>query len=113
MNNSPAQTSPPFRSRSYPARVHIRERAELQAILADCESRIAAALLELNALGPGPSRDAHDRLFSQMLGARDQIAAAAQRMPTEVGNLYDDDRHRLEEAVAALDRIFSRWAPGG
>ncbi|MEO6809345.1 MAG: hypothetical protein ABI353_09575 [Isosphaeraceae bacterium] len=113
MNDSPAQTYPPYRSPSYPRRVHIRERAKLQAVLTDCEVRIADALLELNAIQPGPVRDAHERFFSQMLGTRDQIAAAAQRMPTEVGDLYEEDSHRLEEAVAALDRIFSHWKPKG
>jgi hypothetical protein len=45
-----------------------------------------------------------------MLGARDQIADAARRLPGEVGELYEEDRHRLEEAVAALDRLINQVA---
>jgi hypothetical protein len=44
-----------------------------------------------------------------MLGGRDQIADAVKRLPMEVGDLYEEDRHRLNEAVAALERLFARW----
>ena len=44
-----------------------------------------------------------------MLGARDQVADAVKRLPRETGDLYDEDHHRLEEAVAALDRLFQQW----
>jgi len=44
-----------------------------------------------------------------MLGARDQVFDAARRLPGETGELYEEDKHRLEEAVAALDRVFKLW----
>ena len=43
-----------------------------------------------------------------MAGARDQIAVAASRLSMEVGEMYAEDRHRLEEGVAALDRLVAR-----
>jgi hypothetical protein len=50
-----------------------------------------------------------ERMYNQMLGARDQIADAVKRLPLEVGVLYEEDRHKLEEAIASLERIFTRW----
>ena len=44
-----------------------------------------------------------------MLGARDQVADAARRLPMETGDLYEEDKHRLEAGVAALDRVFQKW----
>jgi hypothetical protein len=107
----PTRTQPvdPARNPSYPQRVHIHERAHWQRVLQECEERIAMARQKLNVLGNGPTRPAFERLFAQMLGARDQIADAARRLPTETGDLYEEDRHRLEEAVAALDRVFKWW----
>jgi hypothetical protein len=64
---------------------------------------------KMNVVGNSPSRAGFERLFAQMLGARDQVADAARRLPMEVGELYEEDKHRLEEAVAALDRVFKRW----
>jgi exonuclease VII small subunit len=78
-------------------------------VLRKCEERIAVARQKLDVLGNSPSRPVFDRLYVQMLGARDQVADAARRLPMEVGDLYEEDRHRLEEAVAALDRVFGRW----
>jgi hypothetical protein len=73
------------------------------------DGRIAQAGAELNGAGPDSPRG---RLFAQMLGARDQIADAARRLPMEVGDLYEEDHHRLNEAVAALERTFARWNGG-
>lgn len=99
----------PLKNPSYPQRVHLHERAHWQEVLKGVEDRISKARQKLDAIGSGPNRGAFERLYSQMLGARDQVANAARRMPTETGNLYAEDRHRLEEGVAALDRIFKRW----
>jgi exonuclease VII small subunit len=74
-----------------------------------CEERISTARQKMNVVGNSPNRPAFERLFAQMLGARDQVADTAQRLPMETGELYEEDRHRLEEAVAALDRVFQRW----
>jgi len=99
----------PRKNPSYPQRVHVHERARWQGVLLQCDERIAAARAKLNAMPPGPIRAAFERLFAQMLGACDQVAEAARRLPTETGELYEEDRHRLHEAVAALERVSQRW----
>lgn len=107
----PARPQPvdPLKNPSYPQRVHIHERAHWQEILRRCEQRIATARQELNGLGNGPNRAAFERLYTQMLGARDQIADAARRLPVETGDLYAEDKQRVHEAVAALERSLQRW----
>jgi hypothetical protein len=100
----------PWRSPTYPQRVHIRERGQWLGILESWDARIREAGAILASMPAGDaSRPVRERLYNQMLGGRDQIADAAKRLPTEVGDLYEEDRHRLEEAVAALERIFARW----
>jgi hypothetical protein len=106
---SAAPTIDPRKNPSYPQRVHIHERAHWQGVLAQCEQRIAGAREKLKVAGNSPNRAAFERLFSQMLGARDQVADAARRMPMETGELYEEDKHRLEQGVAALDRVFEKW----
>jgi hypothetical protein len=108
----PSQPISPFKNPSYPQRIHLRERAHWESVLKSCEERIAKAKSNLDVLGPGPNRAAFERLYVQMLGARDQVADAGRRMPGETGDLYEEDRHRLEEAVAALDRVLKRWDSG-
>ncbi len=98
----------PLRSPTYPQRVHIRERAHWQEVLKTWSDRIEAAIAS-NASPSEPAR----KLFAQMLGARDQIFDAARRMPMEVGDLYEEDHHRLEEAVAALERLFEKGSAEG
>jgi hypothetical protein len=109
--DAPNRTQPvdPRRNPSYPQRVHIHERAHWRGVLQKCEERIAMARQKLLVLGNTPNRPAFERLFTQMLGARDQVADAARRLPMETGELYEEDKQRLEEGVAALDRVFKRW----
>jgi hypothetical protein len=106
---SEAKSSDPRKSPTYPQRVHIRERAQWQAVLSQWSARIATARSELGTRPTGPKRGSLDLLYAQMLGARDQIDDAVRRLPMEVGDMYEEDRHRLEEAVAALERLFTRW----
>ena len=54
-----------------------------------------------------------ERLYFQMLGARDQVAEAVRRLPLETGDLYDEDKERYEEAVAAFERVCSSWEKAG
>ena len=103
------QPTGPFKNPSYPQRVHIQEQAHWQGVLSSCEERIAVARKKLDVLGHSPCRAAFERLYAQMLGARDQVADAARRLPGETGSLYEEDRERLEQAVAALDRVFREW----
>jgi hypothetical protein len=79
-------------------------------VLRACEERIAPYHQKVSALGPNaPDRPRFERLYAQMLGARDQVADAARRLPGEVGDLYEEDKHRLEVAVAALERVIAKW----
>jgi hypothetical protein len=107
----PSRTQPvnPLQNPSYPQRIHIHERAHWESVLSRCEERIGTARQKLNVIGNSPNRSGFERLYAQMLGCRDQVADAARRLPGETGDLYEEDKHRLEEAVAALDRVFQRW----
>jgi hypothetical protein len=71
--------------------------------------KVAAAGAALRSIPAGTARASLEFTYAQMLGARDQIADAARRLPMEVGDLYEEDHHRLEEALAALGRLFQRW----
>lgn len=102
----PSQPKSPLKSPSYPQRVHIRERAQWEQLLKGWDQKIAAAGHSLNAKS---DKSSASKLYAQMLGARDQIADAVARLPMEVGEMYHEDHHRLEEAVAALERLFARW----
>ncbi len=102
-----SERMPDWISPSYPARVHVRERTQWQAVLDHWEARLAAARADL---GRSPGDPARPRLFAQMLGARDQLAEAARRLSLEVGDLYEEDHQRLEDAVAALERLMARWS---
>ena len=110
-SDAPIATQPksPWRNPSYPQRIHVRERAHWDEVLRTCDQRIAGPKKKLDVLGSSPNRPAFERLYAQMLGARDQVAYAVRRLPMETGDLYAEDRHRLEEAVAALDRVLKRW----
>lgn len=99
----------PRKSPSYPQRVHIQERSHWKGVLQHWEDRIVHARKELQAMDVGPRRAFFERKYVQMLGARDQIATAAERLPMEVGDLYEEDRHLLENGVAALERLFRDW----
>ena len=99
----------PFKSPTYPPRVHFPERDALQESLRSCEQRIQAIRQKLDTLGNHPQRDVYERIYHQMLGARDQVAEAVRRLPGETGALYDEDKERYEQAVAACERVFGRW----
>src|SRR5262249_39268040 len=86
---TPTQPVDPLRNPSYPQRVHVHERPHWQGVLRKCEERIAMARQKMNVLGASPNRAAFERLFAQMLGARDQVADAARRLPMETGDLYE------------------------
>jgi hypothetical protein len=107
----PVRTQPvdPLRNPSYPQRIHVYEKPHWLGVLRECEERLAMARQKLDGLKPGPRRATFEHLFVQMTGARDQVADAVRRLPLEVGDLYEEDRHRVEEAVAALDRVSRRW----
>ncbi|MDR3637525.1 MAG: hypothetical protein P4L84_27215 [Isosphaeraceae bacterium] len=108
-NATPARTRNPLKNPTYPQRTHLRERPHWQDVLRTCEERLAQARQKLNVIGSSPSRAAFERLFAQMTGARDQVADAVRRLPLETGDLYEEDKHRVDQAVAALDRVFRRW----
>jgi hypothetical protein len=95
----------PWKSPSYPQRVHVRERAQWKALVGQYQERVAQAGRELQ---PGASA-ARRRLYAQLQGAIDQMSEAARRMPGETADLYADDHHRMEEAKAAADRLLKSW----
>lgn len=103
----------PFKSPTYPVRSHFGERAELEERLRACEERIQSVRQKLDSPGNQPDRGARERLYFQMLGARDQVAEAVRRLPLETGALYDEDRERYEEALAAFERTVRRWQGEG
>ena len=109
IESGPPQPPDARRSPSYPQRVHIRERAQWQAVLAGAEEKLRAAQQKFAVLGPGADREKYSLLLAQLAGARDQIADAVRRLPMEVGGLYDEDKHRVEEAEKAVERILARW----
>jgi hypothetical protein len=104
---SPLPPKDPWKSPSYPHRIHAGERPRWQAELKKWDDRVLVARRDLER--SSPADPAKQKLFAQMLGARDQIADAVRRLPGEVGDLYEEDHHRLTEAVAALQRLFDRW----
>ena len=105
----PPQPTGPYRNPSYPPRVHIHERAYWQGVLASSRERLETALRALKSMGQSDDRPAFERLYGQMQGACDQVAETARRLPGEVGGLYEEDRERMEQAVAALDRVVKQW----
>jgi hypothetical protein len=99
-------TKNPWKSPTYPQRVHAMERPQWLALLSDCRQKVEQAGRELGT----QANPARQRLHAQMKGALDQIADAVGRLPGEVGDLYEEDKHRLDEAKAALDRLVALWA---
>jgi hypothetical protein len=106
-NQPPA--SNPYKSPTYPQRVHFHERAALEETLRSCDERIQAIRQKLDTLANHPRRADYERIYHQMVGARDQIAESVRRLPLETGALYHEDKERYDQAVAACERTFSRW----
>jgi hypothetical protein len=102
-----------YRSPSYPQRVHLHERAQLDEALRLCDERLNSALQKLNVLANHARKDVFVRLFHQMQGARDQVALAARRMPLEVGGLYHEDEERFKQGMDAIERIGRAWDKAG
>jgi hypothetical protein len=98
-----------FKNPSYPQREHLHEKPKLEESLRSNEERLQALQKKLSALGNRSERARFERLYFQMLGARDQMAEAVRRLPIETGELYDEDRERYEQAVAAFDRAYRQW----
>ncbi len=106
---NPAREVPPYRNPSYPHRTHTAEGPKWRALLDEWRTNVAAATSKLNVLGNHPRRADFEFLADQMQGALDQIADMARRLPGEVGELYTEDKHKLEQAVAALGRLLKKW----
>ena len=108
-----ARPAIPFKSPTYPPRTHFDQRPVLEAQLRSVEERLTAGLVRrAHVMGNSPDRPVMERLYFQMLGARDQIADGVRRLPGN-GALYDEDRERHVEALAAFERAHRRWESGG
>lgn len=95
------------RNPSYPQRTHVREKAHWDKVVADTAAQLAAARKRLQDKADQP--DLQKTLF-QMQGALDQIEDCARRLPGETGELYEEDHHRLDQAVASFSRLASQLA---
>ena len=89
---------------SYPYRVHTHEKPFWDGILRGLDERLNQARELVGADASEPRRF----LLVQLAGARDQVYEMARRLPGEVGELYEEDRHKLEQAVAAFDRVAAK-----
>jgi hypothetical protein len=105
----PARTAVPWKNPTYPARTHWAEKASLEETLQSWDRKIEALAQKFAVLGNAAGRAPHERIYHQMLGARDQMAEAVRRMPRETGALYHEDHERLAAAEAALLRLVQRW----
>ena len=110
-SGAPPRSTPadPWKNPTYPQRVHLHERAHWQGVLDSWSERIASARRAPMTVAMRMDFAPFERMLHQMQGARDQIADAVRRLPMETFDLYEEDRHRLDEAVAALHRLFERW----
>lgn len=106
---TPPSGSKPVKNPSYPQRNHFGERQMLEDTLCSWEQKIGTVAEKLSVLATHPDRTGYERLFHQMMGARDQVAEAVRRMPLETGALDEEDRERLHSAIAALERLFQKW----
>ena len=114
MSSSPAPAkTDPFRNPSYPRRTHVGEQKELEATLLSWDQKIEAAASKLQVMGESEDRAVLVRLYHQAMGARDQFAEAARRLPREAGSLYEEDRERLQAAESALVRLVEQWKATG
>jgi len=107
--SNPPRPVDPKRNPSYPGRTHTHERPHWQAILEECKRKVAAATARLRVLGDHPKRPDFAFVQAQMQGALDQIADASHRLPGEVGEMYEEDKHRVDQAVEALERLLKKW----
>jgi hypothetical protein len=100
---------PPYWNPSYPHRPHTAERAKWAAVLDEWRTKVAAATSKLDVLGNHPRRADFEYVAAQMQGALDQIADAGRRLPGVVGEMYAEDKHKVDQAVAALGRLLTKW----
>ncbi len=102
-----------YHNPSYPVRDHLFESAELEKALRSWDERIGSDRQKLNSVMNQPEQAIFVRLYHQMLGARDQLTESRRRLPLETGDLYHEDKERFEQAIAALDRLWSSWDKAG
>ena len=106
---NPARPVDPLRNPSYPKRTHTHERPIWDALLAEWTGKVNTATARMAVLKNHPKRSDFEFVRAQMLGSLDQIADAGRRLPGEVGEMYEEDKHRVDQAVAALGRLLLRW----
>jgi hypothetical protein len=82
-------------------------------IVRSCQEKIRITEQKLASIASHPRLGEYKRIYFQMLGACDQVADAARRLPLEAGVLYDEDHERFEQAVQAFDRVNRLWEASG
>ena len=102
------QVGPLSRNPSYPQRIHAYEKPHWDRVLADAQAQLDSAERKLETLRNDSRFPEYRKIVCQLAGARDQIAEMARRLPNEVGHGYEEDRHRLDQAVAALNRLAAK-----
>jgi hypothetical protein len=99
-----------FHNPSYLKRTHYHEKDKLEETVRTADAQLGSMRATLDALASDPRHAEAVRLYHQLTGARDQIAECARRLPLEAGELYDEDKERYEQAVAAFERLRLKWA---
>lgn len=97
------------KSPTYPRRNHTTEGPKWQELLASWDAKIEPLLKAIPVGTSLGELGEKGRVLAQMIGSRDQIRDAANRLPREVTHLYHEDMERLDFAVAALERLFAKY----
>ena len=106
---NPPRPTDPRHNPSYPARTHTAEGPQWRALLDEWRGKVAAATSKLSVVANHPKRADFEYVAAQMQGGLDQIADSVRRLPGEVGEVYEEDKHKVDQAVAALGRLLVRW----
>ncbi len=106
---NPARPVDPKRNPSYPQRTHTAEKAQWLALLAEWTKKVSVATSRLKVIGDHPKRAEFAFVQAQMQGSLDQIADSSRRLSGEVGEMYEEDKHKVDQAIVALERLLKKW----
>ena len=93
----------PYKSPTYPPRSAFPASAARWKRVSDrARSESRRSRQKLDTLGNHPQREAYERIYHQMLGARDQIAETVRRLPLETGSLVRRGQGALRTSCGRL-----------